>query len=218
MAYTWDPAAYDAWYDRPRGRWIATVEYRLMMHELGWPEEGHVLDAGCGTGWFTRRLAMRPGLRVTGVDLSAEALAFARRSDPRSNYLQADVVDLPFSEASFDYVWSMAALCFTSRWRRAVAEVVRVTRRRFAIGMLNRHSLLWREKGRGAGSDSYRGALWLSPDEFRAGFDGLNVRDLRLRSAVYWPSGTPAARCLERCVPGWVPYGGLIVISGGVDT
>ncbi|MFA7437731.1 class I SAM-dependent methyltransferase [Castellaniella sp.] len=216
MSFAWNPAAYDAWYDSPKGRWIGQAEYRLMLRELGFPEEGRLLDVGCGTGWFTRQLALRAGLHVTGADLSADALDYARSRDPRALYVQADALDLPFPGASFDYVWSIAALCFTTHWRRAVAQMVRVTRGRFAIGMLNRHSLLWREKGREGGSESYRGAVWLSPDEFAAGFDGLNVRDLRLRHAIFWPSAHPAAPYVEQWLPSCLPYGGLMVMSGGI--
>lgn len=134
------PADYDAWYDSPRGGWIGHAEYRLMSNELTLPAEGRVLDVGCGTGWFTRQLAALPGLQVTGIDLDADSLAFARSRDARSTYLLADALALPFADNSFDQVFSVAALCFTTDWQKAVSEIVRVTRRRFAIGMLNRHS------------------------------------------------------------------------------
>lgn len=173
-----------------------------------------MLDVGCGTGWFTRRLAAQSRLHVTGIDLDAESLAFARSHDAVSTYRQADALDLPFADASFDHVVSMAALCFTSDWRQAVSEVVRVARQRFAIGLLNRHSLLWLDKGRHGGSGAYRGALWLSPAEFRQGFSGLPVTDLGLQSAVYFPSGRWPARLMEQLIPGSLPLGGFMVLSG----
>ncbi len=208
------PADYDAWYDSPRGRWIGHTEYRLILSELAFPAEGRLLDVGCGTGWFTRQLAARPNLQITGIDLDAESLAFARSHDPHSTYLPADAVALPFADASFDYVLSIASLCFTSDWHQAMSEIVRVTRKRFVIGLLNRHSLLWFDKGRHEGSGAYRGALWLSPDEFRAGFKGLPVENVRSRSAIYLPSGKCSARLVERLLPGCFPWGGLTVMSG----
>ena len=208
------PADYDAWYDGPRGKWIGHTEYRLILNELTFPREGRLLDVGCGTGWFTRQLAALPGLQVTGIDLDSDALAFARNRDARSTYLPADALALPFADASFDYVLSIAALCFTSDWHQAVSEIVRVTRKRFAIGMLNRHSLLWLGKGRHGGSGAYRGSLWLSPDEFRAGFKGLPVKNVRSHSAIYWPLGTYPARLVEKLLPGCLPWGGLTVLSG----
>ncbi|ENH5450409.1 class I SAM-dependent methyltransferase [Klebsiella pneumoniae] len=208
------PADYDAWYDSPRGKWIGQAEYRLMLSELNFPAEGQLLDVGCGTGWFARQLAALPNLGITGVDLDAESLAFARSHDPHSTYLLADAQALPFADASFDYVLSIAALCFTADWHQAVSEIVRVTRKRFAIGMLNRHSLLWLGKGRHGGSGAYRGSHWLSPDEFRAGFKELPVENVRSRSAIYLPSGNYSARFVERLLPACFPWGGLTVLSG----
>lgn len=174
-----------------------------------------VLDVGCGTGWFTRRLAALPGLRVTGIDLDAEELAFARSRDRRSMYLQADALALPFADHSFDQVLSVAALCFTEDWHRAVREIVRVTRKHFfIIGLLNRHSLLWLEKGRQGGSGAYRGARWLSPGEWRGSVKGLPVANVRLRSAVFLPSGSSTARIVERVLPSIVPWGGFMVLAG----
>lgn len=208
------PSAYDAWYDRPQGRWIGDTEYRLMLRELGLPAAGRLLDIGCGTGWFTRRLAQLPGLEVTGLDISGETLEFARSRDARSFYVQADAQALPFADGSFDYCFSVAALCFATDWKKAVVECVRVTRKRFAIGLLNRHSLHWLDKGRHGGSGAYSGALWLSPGEFRNGLQGLAITGVRLRSAIFVPSGSGWARMVERLLPSHLPLGALMVISG----
>lgn len=202
---------YDAWYDSPRGRWIGATEYRLLSKELDLPSEGRILDVGCGTGWFTRQLSALPGQFVTGIDLNAEWLAFARNRDIRSTYLQANALTLPFADNSFDHVLSVAALCFTTDWHKAVSEIVRVTRKRFAIGMLNRHSLLWRSKGRDGGSGAYRGA---PPEEFQDSLKTLPVSNVRRRSAIYLPSGSTTARTVERLLPGIVPWGGFMVLSG----
>lgn len=205
-----NPGQYDAWYDSPRGRWIGNTEYRLLSDELALQPGARLLDVGCGMGWFTRRLATL-GLQVTGVDLNAEWLAFARSRDPRSTYLQADALVLPFADNSFDQVFSVAALCFTTDWQRAVREIVRVTRRRFAIGLLNRHSLLWFEKGRSGG---YRGDIWLSPEELLDSVKGLPVANVRLRSTVFLPSGSSMARLVEYVLPNSVPWGGFVVLAG----
>jgi ubiquinone/menaquinone biosynthesis C-methylase UbiE len=75
------PAQYDARYDSHRGRWIGEAEYHLLSDQLK-PQAGdHVLDVGCGTGWFTRRFAARPGLHVTGIDVAPDWLEFARSRD-----------------------------------------------------------------------------------------------------------------------------------------
>ncbi|MBU2723835.1 class I SAM-dependent methyltransferase, partial [Acidithiobacillus ferridurans] len=46
-----DAAAYDAWYDTPRGRWIGMAEFRLLSRLLQTQPGNTLLDVGCGTGW-----------------------------------------------------------------------------------------------------------------------------------------------------------------------
>ncbi|MGE4539395.1 MAG: class I SAM-dependent methyltransferase [Desulfovibrio sp.] len=65
-----------------------------------------VLDAGCGTGKVLEALAAD---KATGLDLSATALALARR---RGDFplTRASAVSLPFRDASFDVVLSLDVL------------------------------------------------------------------------------------------------------------
>lgn len=43
-------AAYDAWYDSQRGRWIGETEFSLLC-KLLMPQAGaSLLDVGCGSG------------------------------------------------------------------------------------------------------------------------------------------------------------------------
>ncbi len=208
-----EPADYDAWYDTPRGRWIGEAEFKLVSGLLAAKPGDSLLDVGCGTGWFARRFADR--LQVTGLDPDAEWLAWARaHSPPAIRWLEGDARKLPFPDASFDHVLSIAALCFVEDERQAVAEIVRVAKRRFVIGWLNRASLLYREKGKGGGSGAYRGARWHAAAELRTFFAGLPVRDLKLRSAIFLPSGSRLARCVEQCTPAVLPWGGMLLLAG----
>ena len=60
-----------------------------------------VLDACCGTGELA--LAARAeGGRVTGLDFSERMLERARRKSSEIEWVQGDLLDLPFEEASFD--------------------------------------------------------------------------------------------------------------------
>ena len=213
-ALTQDAASYDAWYDSPRGRWIGTTEFAQLATALDARACETLLDVGCGTGWFTRRFARR-GLAVTGLDIRGAWLSFARaQPGPAAQWVAGDARALPFADAGFDHVVSIAALCFISDERQAVAEIVRVTRRRFAIGWLNRASLLYRAKGRHGGQGAYRGARWHDAGEVKALFSGMAVRELCIRSAVFLPSAGPVARLAERMLPRTLPLGALIVACG----
>ena len=108
--------------------------------EAIWPQEQplvqryratSVLDVGCGTGEFTRRVAeVFPQARVVGVDLIEEHLALARRHDnPRITYQQADAFELPFETGSFDLVVCRHMLQAIPHAERVLAEMVRVCRK-----------------------------------------------------------------------------------------
>jgi SAM-dependent methyltransferase len=64
-----------------------------------------VLDAGCGVGYGTAFLAEQAG-RVVGVDLSEQAIAYARGRYALANveFVVGDVAALPLSDDSFDAV------------------------------------------------------------------------------------------------------------------
>ena len=213
-----DASDYDAWYDSPRGQWIGETEFRLLRRELDLRDTTRLLDVGCGTGWFTRRMSHLSGGLATGVDINREWLEYARRRDPDSRYVQADALALPFADNSFDAVVSIAALCFTADWQQAVSEIVRVSRGRFVIGMLNRQSLLWRDKARNAGRDgssgAYRGARWLTPEALLGSVRKLPVANAHVRSAIFLPSGSCIARAVERLLPGRLAFGGFMILAG----
>lgn len=71
------------------------------------------LDAGCGIGLRTLRLAKATGPegKVTGLDISPDHLAAARtlagRSRPSAqvDFVEGDILHLPFEDGSFDWVW-----------------------------------------------------------------------------------------------------------------
>ena len=212
-----DPAAYEAWYYTQRGAWIGDTEFGLLRHLLQ-PERGEsLLDVGCGTGYFTRRFAGESGLRIVGLDPNALWLDFARtHGTGAEQYCVGRAESLPFADRSFDLSVSVTALCFVDDARRAVQEILRVTRKHFAVGLLNRHSLLYVQKGLAGGSGAYRGAHWHTAREIRALFDGLPASNLTLRSAVFLPNGGRIARHMELLVPDRLRLGAFIVAAGDV--
>lgn len=115
-----------------------------------------LLDVGTGTGHFACLYAAA-GLRLTGLDPDTAALDYTLTLGGEIDYCAGDVLALPFADGSFDYCTSVTALCFVSDPARALAEMWRVTRRGVVLGLLNRRSLLYRQK---AGRGSYAGARW----------------------------------------------------------
>jgi len=74
-----------------------------------------ILDAGCGIGLETSRLAeMYPDAYVTGLDRNGELLEIGRRraSSPNLTWLQADLTDLDLPDTSFDVVRTERVLMY----------------------------------------------------------------------------------------------------------
>ena len=210
-----DAAEYDAWYQTPHGSWIGDIEFRLLTELLA-PEEGEtLLDVGCGTGYFARRFARECGQSVVGLDPNPAWLRFARSKTAAGEaYIAGNGVALPFPDRSFDRSIAIASLCFVKDQRRFMNEMVRVTRKRFAIGLLNRAGPLYRQKGRHGGSGAYRGAHWHTAAEIRALLDGLPVANLVIRTGVFLPSGGWPGRWAERVLPRCLPWGSFLVAAG----
>jgi demethylmenaquinone methyltransferase/2-methoxy-6-polyprenyl-1,4-benzoquinol methylase len=61
-----------------------------------------VLDACCGTGDLAVAARREGAAEIVGVDFSERMLERARRKDPELEWVQADVLALPFEDASFD--------------------------------------------------------------------------------------------------------------------
>ncbi len=208
---------YDAWYQTPRGRWIGATEFELLESMLKPEADASLIDIGCGTGYFTRLLAHEVLGELVGIDPDEESLRFARAHAVRDErYENARGEALPFADMAFDFSVSVAALCFIPDERQAVREMLRVTRKRFVIGLLNRHSLLWRDKGRDGGKGAYRGAHWHTAAEVRALFVGLPATNLQLCSAIVLPGGGVVARLVERLWPRRWLCGAFLCVTGEV--
>ena len=119
------------------GRWR-----RWLVASAG----GAVLDVGCGTG---RNLPLYArGTRVIGVDVSADALARARRRRPDVPLVQADAEALPFRAASFDTVVSALVFCSVPDAGRGLLETRRVLRPEGTLRMLEHVRSMHRFKAR----------------------------------------------------------------------
>jgi SAM-dependent methyltransferase len=91
-----------------------------------------VLDVATGTG-ITAIAARERGAQVTGIDLTPELLAVARKKARSEGFddiewREGDAEGLPFGDASFDVVLSTCGHMFAPDQQRVASELARVTR------------------------------------------------------------------------------------------
>ncbi len=75
---------------------------------------GKLLDAGCGEGYYLRKIKERfPSSVLTGVDLAKESVRLASKAEKQSNikidYTVAGIFDMPIADKSYDTVISVFA-------------------------------------------------------------------------------------------------------------
>lgn len=102
------------------------VGERLLGMGLSHPGQ-QVLDAGCGTGYFSRRWR-ELGKQVSALDLAPGMLDFARQRQAADRYLLGDIERIPLPSASVDICFSSLVVQWCSDLPAALAELYRVTR------------------------------------------------------------------------------------------
>jgi len=94
-----------------------------------------VLDACCGTGDLAVAAAEQGG-RVTGLDFSERMLERARRKAPTLDWVEGDLLALPFGDASFDAATVGFGVRNVEDLERALGELRRVLRSGGRLGIL----------------------------------------------------------------------------------
>ncbi len=119
MSQTWNPEAY-----AQHGAFVPGLAGDVVEW-LNAQSGERILDLGCGDGQLTERLAAT-GAELTGVDASPQMVAAARAHGIHADHASAEL--LPYSNASFDAVFSNAALHWVRDHDAMMSEVHRVLR------------------------------------------------------------------------------------------
>ncbi len=87
-----------------------------------------VLDAACGTGDLALADLRAGAVAVVGLDFSEEMLARARRKAPQLEWVQGDMLAMPFADASFDSATVGFGIRNVADLERGLHELRRVLR------------------------------------------------------------------------------------------
>lgn len=93
-----------------------------------------VLDAGCGEGYNTRKIAQQ-GAKITGIDISPQMIQFAKEEEQKNqlkiSYHVCSFSDMKiFDDNHFDIVVSFMALMDGPNYEKAIQEIHRVLKPR----------------------------------------------------------------------------------------
>ncbi len=124
-------AEYDALYKQAPIRdedrayaWIARRAKEVL------PDAKAILDVACGGGYFLRELGRcyGPSAKLSGIDISNEALAIARKECPAADFQISSAEAMPFQPGSFDLVTCLGSLEHFLNIGQAMAEIKRILR------------------------------------------------------------------------------------------
>lgn len=93
-----------------------------------YPQARHVLDIGCGTGYWTRRLRdAYQAEQVFGLDLAPGMLAYAEQqgNNQAIDWLCADAEALPLENQSLDLVFSSLAIQWCNDYSQLFSGIYR---------------------------------------------------------------------------------------------
>jgi ubiquinone/menaquinone biosynthesis C-methylase UbiE len=145
------PAVHQQWendYRTPENEAFYELAFDALVRTLQPPPEARILDAGCGIGAHSVRLARR-GFRVQAVDFSETVLDAARANveaqglADRIELQRGSLMDLSFPDGSFPYVLCWGVLMHIPDVERALNELARVVTPggTLIISETNMHSL-----------------------------------------------------------------------------
>ena len=105
---------------------------RRFLEQIPFREDGDILEIGCGSGRWCRRLSQFPHSRIIGLDISCHMLKNNKKLYGKHlDFLCASASALPLKSETFDLLFSVAVIHHLppSDQESAVREIRRVLRR-----------------------------------------------------------------------------------------
>jgi arsenite methyltransferase len=103
-----------------------------VIRKMEFAATDNVLDAGCGSGWLSRRISrLVPQGRVVGMDISDEMIRVARRASVDYDnilFVTGEAAEIPWESHFFNHVISVESAYYWPDPGAGLREVYRVVR------------------------------------------------------------------------------------------
>lgn len=83
---------------------------------------GELLDVGCGEGWYSAQIAAGLGAKLTGLDISKEAVRCAAAKYKDFTWLTATAAHIPVADGSVDLLMSLFAITLPEEFGRVLKK------------------------------------------------------------------------------------------------
>ena len=138
---------YDTWaenYDQTLAQWdyqSPMIVATMLKQEV--PPDGHVLDAGCGTGLSGKALYAAGFRRLTGIDISQASLDVAAQAGVYERLIQVNMqqVPLPLATDAYAAVQCVGVLTYVPDTAAILREFCRVVQPGGLVAFTQREDL-----------------------------------------------------------------------------
>jgi SAM-dependent methyltransferase len=126
---------FNRWAEEGRGEGMEQEHLPItlpVLEKMRLAPTDNVLDAGCGAGWLSRRLAkLVPEGRVVGMDISDEMIRRARRASVDFGnllFVTGEVAEIPWQPHFFSHVISVESSYYWPNPAAGIKDIFRVLR------------------------------------------------------------------------------------------
>ncbi|MFB9329630.1 class I SAM-dependent methyltransferase [Paenibacillus aurantiacus] len=99
--------------------------YRSLLEQL---KVNKMLEVGCGPGVdFLGAKTVNPNMDYTGVDITPQMIEHCRLKYPEGNFMEGNILNLPFADNSFEFVYCKDVLNHLDNWEAGFSELYRIS-------------------------------------------------------------------------------------------